>query len=120
MKKRTMIYMKEVAKVMPFVLLVADCFSLFFYRFDWYNDQFYYLFTQFIGHGIILLIGYAFFAHYHRLCLYTLISIYGLLLLNILNIIYYIVGGFNNYSLYVSIILIVSLCLSIIFLIKKR
>jgi hypothetical protein len=120
MKKRAMIYMKEVAKCMPFSILVYNCLSLLFYRFDWYDDQFYYLATQFTGGGLLLFIGYAFFAHYHRLCLYTLISIYGLLSLNILNIIYYIVGGFNNYSLYVSIILIVSLCLSIIFLIKKR
>jgi hypothetical protein len=120
MKKRTMIYMKEVAKVMPFVLLVADCFSLFFYQFDWYNDQFYYLFTQFTGHGLMLLIGYAFFAHYNRLCLYTIISIYGLLALNVFNIIYQTTNIFNSYYLYVSIILIVSLCLSIIFLIKKK
>ena len=115
-----MVYMKEVAKAMPFVLLVANCLSLFFYQFDWYNDNFYYLMTQFTGHGLLLLIGYAFFARYLRLCLYTIVSVYGLLSLNILNIIYYIVAGFNNYTLYVSIILIVTLSLSVVFIARKK
>ena len=120
MKKRAMIYMKEVAKRMPFAILVYNCLSLLFYRFDWYNDQFYYIATQFTGGGLLLFIGYAFFAHYHRLCLYTLVSIYGLIALNLLNIAYYLVGQFNNYTVYVSIILIVTLCLSIVFLIRKK
>lgn len=119
MKKRAMIYFKETAKLMPFIALVCNCISLFFYDLDWYTI-FYYIITQFTGHGLILLVGYAFFAHYHRLCLYTIVSIYGLIALNLLNISYYLIGGFDNYTVYVSIILIVTLCLSIIYIIRKK
>ena len=120
MRKRIMVYARKVAKVMPFVLLVYECLSLFFYHFDWYDNAFYALAGQITGHGVFLLVGYAFFAHLHRLCYYTITAIYGLLVLNIFNIVYQTTNIFNNYWLYVSIILIVSLCLSIIFLIKKR
>jgi hypothetical protein len=115
-----MVYMKQIAKAMPFVLLITNCLSLFFYQFNWYNEQFYYLITQFTGHGLMLLLGYAFFAHYLRLCLYTIISVYGLIVLNTFNIIYHVVGGFNNYSWYVSIILIVTLSLSVVFIARKK
>lgn len=119
MKKRMQI-MKQVAKAMPFVCLLANCITVFLYHLDWYDQTAYYVLSQITGHSLLLLVGYAFFAHYHRLCYYTLISIYGLIALNLFNSYYYAFGGINHYLTYVSVILLVTLCLSIIYIIKRK
>jgi len=120
MNKRIMINIKQAAKAMPFVCLIVNCLSLVFYDSKWYDQNVYYLLSQITGHGFLLLVGYAFFAHYHRLCYYTLISIYGLISLNLLNICYYLFGGFPFYFYYSAAIMLISLCLSVIFIIKRK
>lgn len=120
--KRILIFkkLKGVVTITPFVILCVNAISLYLYRFDFWYEVSIYIIYQTTGHGVLLLLGYLFYAYYHRLCLYVKISIFGLLAINIHNILLYWLPTLRETQLYSTIIIIASLCLSFVFLIKNK
>lgn len=100
-------------------MLLMDGLSLFLYDKAFYSDLSIYFLNQITGHTLLGLAFMYFYAHIHRFCAFSKIAIVGMALLNIYNIIY---GVFNleNYYIYAQIIIIISLLISLTYLIKRK
>ena len=77
---------KFAVMLIPFVLLWVDGVSIFMYSTKYYGIAYPYL-TQIFGHSLLPCFVMAFYAHIHRSCSYTKISIIGLVSLNVVNMI---------------------------------
>lgn len=92
--------------------------SLLIYESQYYTLLYYNLVAQITGHGILTGLFMYFYAYIHRFCLYSKVSIIGLIALNIYNIVH---NAFEltNYYIYASIIVFITIILSLIFIIRE-
>lgn len=108
---------KEGVKIAPFIILTLDSVAFICHGYDWYAD-FYFLFSQISSHSILGVMVWLFYAHLHRYCMYSIVSLYTLVILNILNLVYFFVT-LEYYKIYAGIIIFGGLSLSVLYLLKK-
>lgn len=116
-KKHQVTMIREIVKVGPFLVLTGDGLAFVASFFEWYND-FQWFHSQIVGHGVFMVIMWIFYAHVHRYCMYSIISLYTLFALNILNIAYFFVN-LIYYQVYAGIIIFGGLALSVLYLLKR-
>lgn len=123
---------KPLIKIAPVFLLAMDFLSLLMYTSTSRSWSFYHAYVQepFFGHSVLLVVVCLYFAIRHKLCMYTIIALVGLLATNVYNSLLFLFLQYdevkNSYyysdvvTVYKFIIIIVFLCLSIVFLIKRK
>jgi hypothetical protein len=103
--KRLMIYI-------PFLILLGDGISFIMYHTKWY-DAYAYLYSETFGHSIFPVMYMAYFGKRLNYCAFSIVSIYTLLAVNLLNIIYFFVP-LMYYELYIGVILSCGTILAVI------
>lgn len=109
---------KKIVMLIPFIMLLMDGLSLFLYDYPFYDTLNLYFLNQITGHTLLGLAFMYFYAHIHRFCLFSKVSIIGMACLNLFNIAYK-VFDLNEYLIYAQIIILLSIILSSIYLIKR-
>ena len=100
--------LKWLVKNIPFIILFTNLLSLIFAKYGIYLTQDYWVLFEFSGNSFLAVIFMAFYAHIHRFCLYSKACIYGLGVINLLNIAYFFnIFDYNYITLYSEIIVYV-------------
>jgi hypothetical protein len=110
--------MKRLIIYIPFLILLGDGISFIIYHTDWY-ESYAYLFSEIGGHSILLVVYMAYFGKRLKYCAFSMVCIYTLLLVNVLNLIYFFVP-LMYYQMYVGIILICGTIMAVIKWIQQR
>ncbi len=102
--------------LVPFIMLLVSAVSCYFPD----SNKLFIITSNLFGFSIITNLYFLFYAYKHRFCTYSKISIYTLILLNILNITHIVFDLGTLYHLYDQIIAFTGIVLAGIFAIKER
>ena len=110
---------KTIIKLLPFIML-SGCFILsFFSDMKWYSTI-YFLLSQFIGASIATNLHFEYFSRRGRMCLYTYVSVIGLFVLNISDIIDFFYHFSDYKTIYTGMVSGVFLFIASIFLLGNE
>ena len=113
-----MMAMKNFAKAVPVLLLAGDGIAFLFSYTDHFTS-FMWFHSEIGGHSL-LTVGYiAYFSYRFKVCLYTWASVSSLVILNLLNLIYFFVP-LEYYTIYAGIIIFSGLTMTLFYAIQSN
>lgn len=111
---------KKIIMLIPFIMLGVTMITTLIKWFESYSVIYNYL-SQIIGYSILTNLFFLKFANYHRFCLYSKVSIWSLLILNLLAVLSMALGISDDvfYMIFDSILVVCMMLISTIKFLKE-